>query len=196
MKIQHKNFFLIYKLSFFLSKFLINNRTNLFILQFVRYNVETNKYSLLNIFCTILLLFGQVPLIKLYTKQINDKSIRNTLTITKNFTDCFLYLYKLLHFCLLTAATDNYNVKTKNDLDCFKLKDNSYYSELLYFPRFSINAFDISIYISFKNNYFLSFFEKVTIFRILQFPINLVFIQKNLKRRRLVYKKTKVNKVK
>lgn len=196
MSIKHKNFFIKYKVSFFLSKFLVNNLSELFVLKFIRYGIDTNKYSLMNIFWVVLLLFGQMPLIKIYAKQLTDKLIRSSLVITQNLSVGLLYLYKLLNFFLLTAATENYNVKTKNDLDSLRLKDNSYYAELSYFPRFFINSFDINIYMSFNECTFLSLLEKVMIFRLLQLPVSLGFIQQKVKRRRVVYKKSKVNRIK
>ena len=47
---KHKYFFIKYKTSFFLTKFLISNLQKLFLLKFIRYSVNVNKYSLVNIF--------------------------------------------------------------------------------------------------------------------------------------------------
>jgi hypothetical protein len=137
-----------------------------------------------------------VPLIKLYTKQLSDKLMRSSLIITQNFTVSLLSIYKLLNFFLLTSATENYFVKTKNALDCMRLEDNSYYPELSYFPRFFINSFDINIFVAFSNSASLSLLEKVTIFRLLQLPVSLDFIQQKVTRRRSIYIKSKVNRIK
>jgi hypothetical protein len=196
MNIKHKQFFIKYKTAFFITKFLVRDLQKLFILKFIRYNVDINKYSLLNIFWVCFLLFGQLPKIKFYTKQITDKLTHGSLVITQKFSNLIFYIYKLINFFLLTSATEVVNIKTKNTLDNFKLGENSYYPELSHFPRFFVNPFGINVYLAFHNNYSLSLLEKVTLFRILQLPINLGFIQQKIKRKRFVYKKTKINKIK
>ena len=137
-----------------------------------------------------------MPLIKLHTKQLSDKLIRSSLIITQNFTTCLLFMYKLLNFFLLTSATENYYVKTKNAIDCLRLGDNSYYPELSYFPRFFVNSFNLNIFISLGNSASLSLLEKATIFRLLQLPVSLGFLQQKAKRKRLIYIKSKVNRIK
>lgn len=196
MTIKHKQFFIKYKTSFFITKFLINNSSAPFILKFVRYNIDANKYSILNIYWVCFLLFGQVPFIKFYTKQLADKLIHSSLIITQNFTISLLFIYKLLNFFLLTSATENYYLKTKNALDSLRLKDNSYYPELSYFSRFFVNSFDINIFVAFDNSISLSLLEKVTIFRLLQLPVSLGFVQQQVNRRRSIYKKSKANRIK
>ena len=193
---QHNQFFIKYKTTFFINKFLITGLDELFILKFIRYSIAVNKYSLMNIFWAFFFLFGQLPKAISYTKQITDKLTRSSLVITQNSSCLFFYIYKLINFFLLTAATEVYNVKTKNSLDNLRLEENSYYAELSYFPRFFISSFNINVYLAFGNNFSLSLLEKATIFRILQFPVILGFIQQKLKRKRLLYKKMKINKIK
>jgi hypothetical protein len=96
----------------------------------------------------------------------------------------------------LTSATENYYLKTKNALDSLRLKDNSYYPELSYFSRFFVNSFDINIFVAFDNSISLSLLEKVTIFRLLQLPVSLGFVQQQVNRRRSIYKKSKANRIK
>jgi hypothetical protein len=136
-----------------------------------------------------------LPSLKINTKSTTDKLIRSTLVVTQNFTNITTYLYKIINFFLLTSATENTIVKTHNMLDNVQLKENSYFPELSYFPRFFINSFNVNIYMAF-NNCFLSLLEKVTIFRFLQLPVNIGFVNHTTRRRRLIYKKSKINKIK
>jgi hypothetical protein len=149
----------------------------------------------MNVFWALLLLFGQLPKIISPTKQITDKIAHTSLIVTQTFPNLIFYTYKLIYFFLANSATDLYNVKKKKMIDNLFLNDNSYYPELSYFPRFFINSFNMQVYVAFHNFTFLSLLEKVTIFRLLQLPVNLEFAQQRRKRR-LIYKVPKVNKIK
>jgi len=140
-------------------------------------------------------LFGQLPKIISYTKEVTDKITHSALIVTQTFPNLIFYTYKLIYFFLASSATDLYNVKKKNMIDSLFLNDNSYYPELSYFPRFFINSFNVQVYVAFNNLTFLSLLEKVTIFRLLQLPVNLEFAQQK-KNKRLIYKIPKVNKIK
>ena len=140
-----------------------------------------------------MLLFGQLPKISCYTKQITDKISHSSLFITQSFPEVVFYIYKFFNFFLLSSTTDLQFVKKK--INTISLNYNSYYPELSYFPRFFINLFAIDIYLEFYKHTFLSLHEKVTILRLLQLPINLNFAQQG-RRKRFVFKKPKINKIK
>lgn len=189
-----KQFLIKYQIPFFFAKFALNkNIKKLFLVKFIRYGIDVNKHSILNIFLTFLLLFGQLPKINFYTKQITDKITHSSLIITQTFSQTVFYLYKVLNFFLLSSPTDLHLIKKK--INTILLKDNCYYSELSYFPRFFVNLFNISIHVEFCKSMFISTYEKVTIFRLLQLPVNLTFAQQK-KRKRFIYKKLKINNIK
>lgn len=136
-----------------------------------------------------------MPKIISHTKQITDKTARSLLVITQTFPGLNIYLYKLIHFFLLNSTIDLHNVKQKTILDNLVLTDHSYYLELSYFPRFFINSFNMHVFLAFNEFSLLSLLDKVTIFRILQLPVNLEFVQQKRKKR-LIWKVSKVNKIK
>jgi hypothetical protein len=133
-----------------------------------------------------------LPKLYFYTKQTTDRILHSSLIITQTSPQFIFYLYKLINFFLLSSATDLQFVKKTNTI---LLNGNSYYQELSYFYRFFINLFNIHIYIGFNKFIFLSLQEKTTIFRLLQLPINLNFVQQK-RQRRFIYKKPKVNQIK
>jgi hypothetical protein len=134
-----------------------------------------------------------LPKISSYTKQITEKISYSSLIITQAMPRVLFYVYKLINFFLLKSATDLQFVK--KNINILLLNGNSYYQELSHFPRFFLNSFNINIYIEFKDFIFLSILEKVTVLRLLQLPINLEFAQPKRKKR-FIYKKAKVNKIK
>jgi hypothetical protein len=172
-------FYSIYGKYFYISKFLIRMPRELFNIDNIKYTVDINKISLLNLFLIFLLLFGQIPKLIIHTKQFFKKLKRYILIITQTSSHIYINIRKFIHFLFIYSAIEMIIISKmkENEIDNILVKNNNFFSELIIFPGLYINFYHIFINIELTKKLKNSFLEKITFLRFLQLPVS--FSQKS-----------------